>query len=104
MPAQIETFTWCIQNEYFSMEIPSGSSDEVYTVSYLSSNPGPYAMNWDCQCKGFKYRKTCKHVVAAAEEKCEHGWEAAAGSPSHDWVDGRCPECGSKAIGVRVAV
>jgi hypothetical protein len=26
------------------------------------------------------------------------------GSPEHDWVDGNCPKCGSKATGVRVAV
>jgi hypothetical protein len=103
MPAQIETFRWCQQNEFFHKKV-EGSKGETYHVQYGVGIPGPYGANWSCTCKGFEFRGTCKHVKQAESEKCDYGWEAAAGSPITEWPDGKCPKCGSPAVGVKVAV
>lgn len=98
MPAQIETFLWCLQNEHFEMHMASDSNPETeYLVSFSRGN-------WHCECRGFKYHRTCKHIEVAETFKCDYGFEAVMGSPAHDWDDGNCPKCGSKATGVKVAV
>ena len=98
----VETFLWCPSNEYFSTTF-DGSNGNRYTVTYAKHNPGPYQMNWNCGCKGFQFRGTCKHVKLAEDMRCGHGWEAAAGSPAQ-YPDGKCPCCGEKAVPVRVAI
>jgi hypothetical protein len=103
MTVVIETFRWCQQNEYFSKTV-AGSKGDEYTVSYGSHVPGLYSANWDCTCLGFKYHGRCKHIAGVESEKCDYGWEAAAGSPVTEWPDGKCPECGSPAVPVKVAV
>jgi len=103
MSAQIETFLWCFQNEYFSKTV-TGSKGDEYLVEYGTRISGPYSANWHCTCPGFKFRDTCKHVNAAETERCDYGFEAVMGSPAHDWDDGNCPKCGSKATSVKVAV
>jgi len=74
----------------------SGSSDKVYKVSRLKHNPGPYTVNWWCDCPGFKFNKKCRHVTAAKHKICSYGWEAAAGSPTK--MGKTCPECGGPTI------
>lgn len=101
MSLVIETFRWCIQNESFQTEV-KGSKGAVYGVSFDSRH------GWNCTCPAFKFSKskTCKHIDEAAWIKCDHGWEAAAGSPVDDWVGEEClcPECGGPSTGVRVAL
>lgn len=100
----IETYLWCPQNEEFQTTA-KGSTGDTYSVSFGRGNPGEYGANWHCTCPGFKHRKTCKHVTQASLVRCTHGYGAIAGDPSDDWVDGRyCPECGSEATPIRVAV
>jgi len=94
----IETFLWCRSNEHWGRKYPSDSDPErTYTVTFHNGR-------WGCTCRGAKYHGTCKHIKQAHDDKCDHGWEAAAGSPVDDWIDGACPECGQKAVPVRVAV
>jgi len=100
---QIEVFRWCQQNEYFQ-QLTVGSKGDTYYTTYSTMNSGKYGANWHCTCPGFKYRGTCKHVTKATDDKCDYGWEAASGSPVSDWPNGKCPKCGSKAVGVKVAV
>ena len=101
----IETFLWCEQNDRYEAKV-TGSRGETYSVTYGPQNPGPFTHNWDCTCPAqrFSRLKPCKHIEALLDKKCDHGWEASCGSPSDDWVDGKCPECGSPAVPVRVAV
>ena len=98
----IETFLWCPSNEADSRTFV-GSNGEEYTCTYGSHIPGPYQMNWACTCKGFQYRKQCKHITMAENLRCGHGWEAAAGSPAQ-YPDRKCPKCGADAVPVRVAI
>lgn len=103
MSAIIETFLWCPSNEGDVQKFTSSDGSEEYTCTYGAHNAGPYQMNWSCTCKGFQFRKTCKHVKQAEDLRCGHGWEAAAGSPA-DYPDGKCPSCGKRPVPVRVAI
>jgi hypothetical protein len=64
----------------------------------------PYQMWMTCDCKGFKYRATCRHVIEAQAKRCNWGAGAFSGSPSTPNADGTCPECGGPTQSVRVAV
>lgn len=99
----IETFLWCESNERFEIEV---EGTETYKVSYGQHIPGPYGANWSCTCPAFKYggRKECKHIKTAKSCRCAHGEGASYGSPTNDFDDGKCPECGGKAVPVRVGV
>lgn len=101
MSLVIETFRWCVQNEAFSYNV-KGSKDQTYNVNFESRD------GWSCTCPAYKFSKngSCKHIEMTKPLKCNHGWEAAAGSPVDDWVGDEylCPECGGPSTGVRVAV
>jgi|TARA_R110000772_G_scaffold9060_4_gene29922 hypothetical protein len=61
---------------------------------------GDYQYGLTCNCKGYEFRKTCKHVIDAEEHHC--GWSQQFGIPYNG--DGKCPECGAAVEGVRVAI
>jgi hypothetical protein len=80
----------CQDLDYFQMTV-DGSKGNKYVVS---CNRG----RWSCDCKGFKFRKTCKHVEEAQKNKC--GW-------SQEWNDEEavvkggdyvCPKCGGETF------
>lgn len=56
--------------------------------------------NPSCTCKGFKYRKNCKHIKQALGDICQYH-ELVHGKPK---VDGICPLCGGKTEYVKVGV
>ncbi len=62
-----------------------------YSVSFDVFNRGQYQRNWHCTCKGFQFRKTCKHVEAAKLEQCQY--DQQFDQPPHD---GNCPHCRQK--------
>lgn len=64
----------------------------------------PYAMRYACDCKGFQFRRACKHVEAARALRCAWGEDALVGSPSTPNPDGTCPKCGGPTVPVRVGV
>ena len=64
---------WCITNETDERNIGE------YRQTYRTNNLGSDAVNWYCTCKGFRFRKTCKHITQAEQERCGYGYEAAAG-------------------------
>lgn len=53
-----------------------------------------------CDCKGYQFRRTCRHIKAAESMRC--GWQefVEGGEP----VDGRCPKCGGEVTAERYAV
>jgi len=95
------TARWCRSNEYVA-RIVGGSRGEVYHLTYSRNVRGPYQYNWECECKSFTYKGTCKHIDKAEEERCSYGWEALAGSPIE--MGKICPECGNSTEVVEYAV
>jgi len=91
----IQHARWCGSNELFSTCI-EGSNGKSYFVGYILST------GWHCDCKGFKFRKTCTHVKQAEKLRCGYGWEAAAGSPIE--MGKKCPECGGGTTVMSYAV
>jgi hypothetical protein len=72
-----------------------------YEQVYGPMPPGDdYAYGWTCTCKGFYFRRRCKHVRHAETLHC--GWEQMhhGGAP----IDGRCPKCERPTITISYAV
>ena len=84
----------CASNEYAERDIRGYR--QVYD---------PHLDGWTCTCKGFTYRKTCKHIKQAEEERC--GWhqqysdEVQTEAQENDHI---CPKCGNTTMTVRVGV
>jgi len=108
----IETSWTCATNQYWTTRV-TGSQGDVYTV-WWGRLPEARVMEtgaqhgWQCECKGYQFRGTCKHIreVDESGERC--GWNAAL-EPSAECVhdaDGEpcCPECGGPVRAYRVAV
>jgi predicted RNA-binding Zn-ribbon protein involved in translation (DUF1610 family) len=72
-------------------------------------NVGGYTQSYfmgelTCTCKGYKFRKTCKHINEVEKNRCT--WHGA-----YDEVQTKeqeknhiCPMCGKETVVVRVAV
>ena len=54
-----------------------------------------------CSCKGFQYRKTCKHVKEVEKTKCS--WHSEF-SEERQKKKGVCPVCGNETETVQFAV
>ena len=54
-----------------------------------------------CTCKGFQFRRTCKHVKEVESTRCT--WHSMW-SDEEQTEQGICPVCGSKTEYVMVAV
>ena len=97
----------CASVESFQTEV-KGSKGQVYHVGITyQDHPDAAQYDWDCTCKGFSFRRSCKHVTEAKLSKAYCGW--------HQMVDGGdpvemlhgdplCPRCSGKTIPLRYAV
>jgi len=47
--------------------------------------------DYSCDCKGYKFRGTCKHIEDAKTKHCSWMQQIDGGEPK----DGKCPKCGS---------
>lgn len=84
----LETYRYCSSVENFEMKIKD------YIITYGRKNVGQYQYNWHCTCKGFQFRKRCKHVEQAQLQLC--GWDEFV-DPEKS-TDGKCPRCGSELL------
>ncbi len=89
----------CLSNEHVEVKA-QGSKGDVYTCTFGPTNHGPVQYDWTCDCKGFKFRKKCKHVIDAERDRC--GWhQQFDGGRS---MMGYCPRCGNETQIVMVGV
>lgn len=61
---------------------------------YLDERRSPW-----CSCKGFAYRRKCKHIDLALETMCDY-FELTDGPPEDD----KCPKCGGELTYIQVGV
>lgn len=72
-----------------------------YVVSYGFSHSGLYDYDYECTCKGFQFRKKCKHIEEAKKLHCNWNQFVDGGSPA----DSMCPRCLVKpVVSIRVGV
>ena len=89
-----EPFAYCESVENFVATVGD------YVVTHGHTPFGECHYGWQCTCKGFKFRKYCKHIEIAKQDFC--GWD--------EFVDGdgvkhnTCPSCGSALKSRMVAV
>lgn len=62
--------------------------------------PARVQFGFTCDCKGYQFRKSCRHIKAAETMRC--GWNqfVHGGEP----IDGRCPKCGGEVTAENYAV
>lgn len=100
----------CATNVHYETEV-SGSHGGSYRVWWGRLSPSranrEYCLyGWHCECPGFRYRHTCRHVKEAEKERC--GWNACLEPTLEAGRDSSgepcCPECGGPVEAYRVAV
>src|SRR5262245_49911515 len=106
MPAQEETGLFC--GDYVGTFKVPGSGGEGHTVT--SDIDGAH-----CTCKGYRYRRDCRHVSVVFETACLWNCQWYEGGTvelrpvtrdEHRLLqdpDHRCPRCGGPTIPVRIA-
>ena len=85
----IEYYYMCVEKYNICLKVPSSDGTKKYRVEWVRCGRGGYG-RFECECKGFQIRKTCRHVKEA-EAKYNCGWhqQLCSGDP----VGGKCPEC-----------
>lgn len=74
--------------------IPSSAGDGTfYTVIARTIYNDPV-----CECKGFEFRGTCKHVKMVDEAMCDYHRPPTEGDLMDTHSLGRCPVCRNKLI------
>lgn len=86
-------YSYCLSVTNYQTKIDS------HTVTHGKSG-GQYQYDWSCDCKGFKFRRKCKHVEAAKLSYC--GWNEFTDGGSRQ--DGKCPKCSGEVSVMMVGV
>ena len=86
----------CLSNIKDQMEFKSMSDPDKVYVAVYGDHYGARYHDWECNCPGFKFRKTCKHVEIAESKRCAWNEGAYMGSPEPEPDDNRCPDCGGE--------
>jgi hypothetical protein len=71
-----------------------------HLVAWGPTPGGQCVYGWSCDCKGFKFRRRCRHADAAEPQRC--GWQqfVHGGEPAGD----RCPRCAAALVAESHAV
>jgi len=92
----IHAYRWCSSNVQDRYKV------RRHQLIYGPTPRGPYQYGWRCSCKGFQFRKDCKHIAEAERTRCKAGQEAAMGVPTE--MGKTCPDCGGPTSVITVAV
>lgn len=107
MPNLTIEVAWTCMSNFFFETVVVGSNEARYLVSWgpLFAADRDSEYGWSCECKGFKYRGTCRHIDDAKTKRC--GWNGTL-EPTLEASkrDGEpcCPKCGLDVQAVRVGV
>lgn len=85
----------------FTTRVKSSDGSAEYRVVFGPTPYGRYQNDWECECKGFQTRKTCRHVAEAKAQRC--GWNKHL--EPYSMPEGCvCPDCGGGLKFIKVAV
>ena len=88
-------YYWCCESaKQWTMTVGK------YTVRFGYTPVGLYQYDFSCECKGFKYRKKCKHIEEAKKHHC--GWNQFC--DGDEPKDGKCPKCSGPIFSQKVMV
>ena len=103
----VETKWICETAENWQYDIMR-DGQRVYRVKY-NHMPDNHAVAYDytCTCKGYKFRKNCKHIEEAKQYHCN--WNQFVDGGDVLWLDPSkeefcCPRCKGKAKAIQLAV
>lgn len=75
--------------------------DRVWTIGGYRQNYVYYLNEFECTCKGYQFRKSCKHLKELESKRCT--WHSMF-SEEEQTEEGKCPVCGGATEYVRFAV
>ena len=96
----------CASVESYETEVKGSTGTHKVWVG-RANWPGAAQYEFQCDCKGFKFRKTCKHIKQVKESESYCGWHQMIGGGEVVRDENNvacCPECGNLAIAMRYAV
>ena len=92
------TIEYMYQCESLTRTSVTGSKGDTY---HLYNHRG---RGWQCTCKGFQFRGTCKHVKQVEAEGCQWHQFTHDGEPVEVNGEKVCPECGAPVEVIKFAV
>ena len=102
----IEYAVTCASNiDWGPVEVESSNGKSAYNVSWgRNSDSNDALFGWHCECKGFQYRGTCRHMkqVEASGKRC--GWNGTLEPGLSTGINDSCPDCGGETMVFKVAV
>ncbi len=97
----------CMEWMHKSVEVPSSSDpSKTYTVTADFSETRRRENEYHCTCKGYQFRKMCKHVQHVIDNKLICDWHQmwGMGQSKEEKENYICPKCKGKTEVVRVGV
>lgn len=108
----VEVAWTCATNEYCEICV-HGSQGDLYTVHFGRLPEAQVAArgvqhDWQCECRGYRFRGTCRHIAQARQSGVRCGWNEALDPGAKPAKDAQgnlcCPQCGGRVKAYRVAV
>ncbi len=88
----------CGSNIEWSMRVKASKSNHYHLVRYTRTPTGKVQYDYTCSCRGYTFRKTCRHIKEASAHRC--GWNDDLTSVHHEHQV--CPECQGELMPVKV--
>lgn len=96
----IHAYAFCLNSRNYHREV-IGSKGDKYIVSFCYQHEGDVQYDWQCNCKGYKFRGFCRHInevrAIPVNEGGHCGWHEFMDDevPFEDELgEHNCPRCG----------